>query len=137
MGKIATGINDFIYPTDNLFIEANNLEVYEMDMHNMNFEDEFFDAVWCRHVLEHSFAPLQVLHEINRIVKLNGYLFIVLPPPPEPQEAYDGHYHQIPSYQLKYLLEITNFRVIDIRTTYFSFKEKNDNLEIRAICKKC
>ena len=135
-GKDAIGINDFLYPTDKLFIEEFNLEVYEMDMHCMDFEDESFDAVWCRHTLEHSFAPLQVLYEINRVLKDNGYLFAVLPPPPEPQEPYEGHWHQIPQYQFKYLLELCNFNVIDIRTTYFSYKRHHDNLEIRAICKK-
>jgi len=135
-GKDVVGINDFLYPTDRLFIEEYNLEVYEMDMHCMDFEDESFDAVWCRHTLEHSFAPLQVLSEIYRVTKNNGYLFAVLPPPPEPQEPYEGHWHQIPQYQFKYLLEICNFKVIDIRTAYFSYKRQNDNLEIRAICQK-
>jgi SAM-dependent methyltransferase len=135
-GKDAVGINDFLYPTDRLFIEEHNLEVYEMDMHCMDFEDESFDAVWCRHTLEHSFAPLQVLSEIYRVTKHHGYLFAVLPPPPDPQEPYEGHWHQIPLYQFKYLLEMCNFKILDIRTTYFSYKRESDNLEIRAICKK-
>jgi SAM-dependent methyltransferase len=135
-GKDAIGINDFLYPTDKLFIEEYNLQVYEMDMHCMDFEDGSFDAVWCRHTLEHSFAPLQVLYEISRVLRGNGYLFAVLPPPPDPQEPYEGHWHQIPQYQFKYLLELCNFSVIDIRTTYFSYKRHHDNLEIRAICKK-
>ena len=135
-GKDAAGINDFLYPTDKLFIDENNLQVYEMDMHCMDFEDGSFDAIWCRHTLEHSFAPLQVLSEISRVLKDNGYLFAVLPPPPDPPELYEGHWHQIPQYQFNYLLELCNFRVIDIKTTYFSYKRHHDNLEIRAICKK-
>jgi len=135
-GKDAVGINDFLYPTDRLFIDEQKIKVYEMDMHCMDFADKSFDAVWCRHTLEHSFAPLQVLHEIYRILKDNGYLFAVLPPAPEPPELYEGHWHQIPQYQFKYLLEVCNFNVIDIRTAYFSYKRPHDNLEIRAICKK-
>ncbi len=135
-GKDATGINDIIYPTDKLFIEEYGLKVYEMDMHCMDFENKSFDAVWCRHTLEHSFAPLQVLSEIYRVTKKNGYLFAVLPPPPEPQEPYEGHWHQIPQYQFQYLLEMCNFEIIDMRTVFFSYKRENDNLEIRAICKK-
>jgi SAM-dependent methyltransferase len=135
-GKDAKGINDFLYPTNRLFIEENNLEIYEMDMHCMDFADASFEAVWCRHTLEHSFAPLRVLAEIYRVTKDSGYFFAVLPPPPEPQEPYEGHWHQIPQYQFKYLLEMCNFEVISIRTTHFSYKQKNDNLEIRAVCKK-
>jgi ubiquinone/menaquinone biosynthesis C-methylase UbiE/cell division protein FtsB len=135
-GKDAVGINDFLYPTDKLFIEEYSLEVYEMDMHCMDFEDESFDAVWCRHTLEHSFAPLQVLYEIYRVTKKNGYLFVVLPPPPDSQEPYEGHWHQIPQYQLEYLLKMCGFEIISIRTAWFSYKRESDNLEIRAICKK-
>jgi SAM-dependent methyltransferase len=135
-GKDAVGINDFLYPTDRLFIDEQKIKVYEMDMHCMKFAEGSVDAVWCRHTLEHSFAPLQVLYEIHRVLKDKGYLFAVLPPPPEPQEMYEGHWHQIPEYQFKYLLEVCNFDVIDIRTTYFSYKKPHDNLEIRAICKK-
>ena len=135
--KDAVGINDFLFPTDRLFIEEHNLEVYEMDMHCMDFEDKSFDAVWCRHTIEHSFAPLQVLSEIHRVTKNNGYLFIVLPPPPEPQEPYEGHWHQIPQYQLENLLKLCSFEIISIKTVWFSYKRENDNLEIRAICKKC
>jgi SAM-dependent methyltransferase len=135
-GKDAVGVNDFLYPTDMLFIEEHKLKIYEMDMHCLDFEDGSFDAVWCRHTLEHSFAPLQVLSEIYRVTKDNGYLFAVLPPPPEPQEPYEGHWHQIPQYQFKYLLEMCNFEVIDIRTAYYSYQRENDNLEIRVICKK-
>jgi len=106
--KDAVGINDFLYPTDKLFIDEYDLRIYEMDMHSMDFEDGSFDAVWCRHTLEHSFAPLQVLFEIYRITRDNGYLFVVLPPPPDPPELYEGHWHQIPQYQsnlyLKYVL---------------------------------
>jgi SAM-dependent methyltransferase len=135
-GKDSVGVNDFLYPTDKLFIEEYDLKVYEMDMHCMDFQDESFDAVWCRHTLEHSFAPLQVLAEIYRVTKHDGYLFAVLPPPPEPPSPYEGHWHQIPQYQFRYLLELCNFQVLDIRTAYFSYQRPNDNLEIRAICKK-
>ena len=135
-GKDAAGINDFLYPTDRLWIEEHGLRVYEMDMHAMTFKDGGFDAVWCRHTLEHSFAPLQVLAECHRVLRPNGYLFVVLPPPPNPPEPYPGHWHQIPEYQLRYLLEISRFEVLDMRTAWFSYQRENDNLEIRAICRR-
>ena len=135
-GKEAVGINDFLYPTDRLYIQENSLEVREMDMHALEFEEESFDAVWCRHTLEHSFSPLRVLSEIYRVLRHDGYAFIVLPPPPVPPEPYPGHWHQIPEYQLGYLLMLTNFSILDMRTAWFSFREARDNLEIRAICRK-
>lgn len=135
-GKNAVGINDFLYPTDRLYIDEHELQVREMDMHAIELEDGTFDAVWCRHTLEHSFAPLRVLAEIYRILRPGGYLFVVLPPPPQPPEAYPGHWHQIPEYQLDYLLRLCDFEILELRTAWFSFQQENDNLEIRAICRK-
>jgi SAM-dependent methyltransferase len=135
-GKIAAGVNNRIMPVDWAFIESYELDVREGDMHCMDLPDMSFDAVWCRHTLEHSFAPLQVLAEINRVLKPDGYLFAVLPPPPEPPGAFPDHWHQIPEYQFRYLLESCNFRVIKLWTQHFSYKRQNDNLEIRAICRK-
>jgi SAM-dependent methyltransferase len=86
--------------------------------------------------LQHSFAPPQVLAEINRVLKFNGYLFAVLPPPPQPPEPFPDHWHQIPEYQFRYLLESCNFEVLKLWTAWFSYKRPNDNLEIRAICRK-
>ena len=34
------------------------LEVLPMDQNFLHFEEEEFDWLWCRHVLEHSIAPL-------------------------------------------------------------------------------
>lgn len=135
-GKDAMGIDNCIYATDYLFIEENNLKVAEMEMHNMQFPNNSFDAVWCRHVLEHSFSPLQILFEIWRVLKKDGYLFCALPPPPQPPESYPGHWHQIPDYQLKYLLEMCNFKVMYIENVTFSYKQEGDSPEIRAIAKK-
>jgi len=135
-GKKAVGVNDAIYPTDRLYIEENNLTIFEMDMHHLKFDDSSFDAVWCRHSLEHSFAPLQVIAEIYRVLKKGGKLFMILPPPPNPPVPYHGHWHQIPDYQLKYLLEMCNFMVLSLNTVWFSYKRENDNLEIRAVCRK-
>lgn len=135
-GKKAAGVNDYIVPVDWAYIEQHRLAVKQADMHDLPFRNASFDAVWCRHTLEHSFAPLQVLAEINRVLKPQGYLFVVLPPPPNPPEPFPDHWHQIPDYQLRYLLETCQFEILRLWTAYFSFKSENDNLEIRAIARK-
>ena len=135
-GKKAMGINDFLYPTDQIYIEENNLNLREMDMHCLDFKNESFDAVWCRHTLEHSFAPIQALAEIYRVLKPGGYLFACLPPVPGVPEHYEGHWHQIPEYQFRYLLELCHFTIDELCTVDFSHKSQNDNSEIRVICRK-
>jgi SAM-dependent methyltransferase len=135
-GKKAVGINDVQLPVDKAYAHLNDLDIRVGDMHCMEIADQTFDAVWCRHTLEHSFAPVQVLAEIHRVLKPGGYLFAVLPPPPGTPEPYPDHWHQIPEYQFRYLLEACNFNVLMLQTSYFSHLHKNDNLEIRAVCRK-
>lgn len=135
-GKKPIGINDFLYPTDYKYIQDNNLDIRVMDMHCLEFEDESFDAIWLRHSLEHSIAPLIVLSECHRVLKTGGYIFIALPPVPGKPEYYPGHYNIIPDYLLKYFLLIYKFDILTVYTRLLSYDQENDNLEIRSVAKK-
>lgn len=42
--------------------------------------DETYDAVWASHVLEHTLNVGQALSEIRRVLKPNGWLFLMVPP---------------------------------------------------------
>ena len=44
-----------------------------------SFEDEYFDVITMRHVLEHVHDPLQTIKEMNRILKKDGILIIEVP----------------------------------------------------------
>ncbi len=54
-------------------------DVRLMDMAFLEFEDEKFDLVWCRHALEHSVMPLIVLMEFKRVLKDGGNLYLEMP----------------------------------------------------------
>ncbi|MEB3343708.1 FkbM family methyltransferase [Okeania sp.] len=56
-------------------------EVYQMDQSFLEFPDNYFDFVWCRHCLEHSIFPYFTLQEISRVIKPEGYLYIEVPAP--------------------------------------------------------
>lgn len=43
------------------------------------FEDEFFDVVWARHVLEHSSDMEKTLNEVLRVLKSDGFLIYAMP----------------------------------------------------------
>lgn len=53
--------------------------VYFGDAHQLPYEDNFFDAVFARHSLEHMHTPTQVVKEINRILVPKGVLFAIVP----------------------------------------------------------
>ena len=56
-------------------------QVYQMDQSFLEFADNYFDFVWCRHCLEHSIFPYFTLQEISRVIKPEGYLYIEVPVP--------------------------------------------------------
>lgn len=57
------------------------LFAYYGDMHAIPSEDADAGCVWARHVLEHSIAPFFALHEFNRVLKMNGILYVEVPAP--------------------------------------------------------
>jgi ubiquinone/menaquinone biosynthesis C-methylase UbiE len=54
-------------------------DVRMMDLNLLDFEDETFDLVWCRHALEHSVMPFIALSEYKRVLKSGGYLYVEVP----------------------------------------------------------
>jgi SAM-dependent methyltransferase len=60
---------------------AKRLEVREMDLSFLDFEDTAFDLVWCRHALEHSVFPLFTLAELRRVARPGGLLYVEVPAP--------------------------------------------------------
>ena len=61
------------------FAQQQGRNVIQMDMHNLEFPDASFDLIISRHSLEHSLNYRQVLAECARVLKDNGFLFIVIP----------------------------------------------------------
>ena len=68
-------------PKDLEVCRSRGFEVHGMDQNFMDLPDSSFDLLWCRHVLEHSVAPLFTLSEYRRLVKPQGLVYIEVPPP--------------------------------------------------------
>ena len=49
------------------------------DVHKLEFDDESFDFVYCRHALEHCLDPIIVLNEIMRVTKKKGAIYCSFP----------------------------------------------------------
>jgi ubiquinone/menaquinone biosynthesis C-methylase UbiE len=59
--------------------EKYNIDLYLQDMHDLQFNDHWFDCVYCRECYEHAVAPYIVLCEINRVLELGGHALIHVP----------------------------------------------------------
>ena len=49
------------------------------DVAKLPFGDNFFEAVFCLEILEHIDDPIAALREIDRVLKKNGNLYILVP----------------------------------------------------------
>ena len=94
-GLDATGIT---LGSDAEVCRGKGFSVFEMDQNFMAFEDESFDFLWCRHVLEHSIAPLFTLTEYRRVLKPDGLIYVEVPAPDTTahHETNPNHYSVLP-----------------------------------------
>ncbi len=108
-------------------------DVHQMDQNFMDFADAQFDMLWCRHVLEHSVAPLFTLLEYRRVTKPGGLVYIEVPAPDTAvhHEANVNHYSVLPLSSWLYLFAragltterstAINFDLAGDPDTYWSF----------------
>lgn len=53
-----------------------NLHFRQADAHTLPFEENRFDVVYCRYLLEHVADPNKVLKEMHRVLKPGGKIFV-------------------------------------------------------------
>lgn len=51
----------------------------KMDVHDIPFDDQTFDVVFCNHVLEHVESDIKVMQEIRRVMKPGGWAILQSP----------------------------------------------------------
>ena len=90
---------------------AKGLEVLEMDQNFMTFSENEFDFLWCRHVLEHSVAPLFTLSEYRRVLKPKGLLYVEVPAPDTSAKHQENpnHYSILPASSWAHLFALAGF----------------------------
>jgi SAM-dependent methyltransferase len=93
----------------------NGYEVYEMDQSFLDFDDERFDLVWCRHCLEHSIFPYFTLSEIFRVMRPGAYLYIEVPAPDTSCRHQDNqnHYSTLGKSAWRSLIQRSGFQILD------------------------
>ncbi len=92
------------------------LEVHEMDQSLLNFNDNHFDFIWCRHCLEHSIFPFFTLSELFRILKPRCCLYIEVPAPDTSgnHQANRNHYSVLGKSMWTELIKRTGFHLLRI-----------------------
>ena len=91
-------------------------EAHEMDQSFLDFCDQEFDCVWCRHCLEHSIFPAFTLSELFRVLKVGGYLYVEVPAPDTScrHQTNKNHYSVLGKSMWIELIKRTGFEILDI-----------------------
>ncbi|MBI4039716.1 class I SAM-dependent methyltransferase [Candidatus Daviesbacteria bacterium] len=77
---VGIDVVDHLIADDQQYFKNNGkMEFLVADAHNLPFADGTFDAVFALEVLEHVENPRQVLSEVKRVLKPDGYIVILVP----------------------------------------------------------
>lgn len=85
------------------------------DVHDMPFDDNSFDVLLSRDSFEHFLSPFLALEEMWRILKPGGLLMLSLPC--QLWQDYEEHLIVPNDQQMRHMLSLTGFEVIDYQTT--------------------
>jgi len=114
---------------DALVCRQKGYEVYEMDQSFLDFNDEEFDFIWCRHCLEHSVFPYFTLSEFFRVLKNRGYLYIEVPAPDTicNHQKNKNHYSVFGKSMWAELIERSGFDILDFMDIQVPLKAGTDH----------
>ncbi|MBW1801084.1 MAG: class I SAM-dependent methyltransferase [Deltaproteobacteria bacterium] len=101
---------------DVIACQEKGYDVYEMDQSFLDFENETFDFIWCRHCLEHSIFPFFTLSEFFRILKPGGYLYVEVPAPDTAcrHQGNINHYSVLGKSMWTELIKRSGFEILDV-----------------------
>ena len=57
-------------------IKSDNAKIIEGDIRKVPYENEYFDFVCCNGVLHHTENPKEIIAELSRVLKKDGFLFL-------------------------------------------------------------
>lgn len=102
--------------------QSQGYDVRHMDQSFLDFDDASFDAVWCRHCLEHSIYPYFTLSQFARVLRPGGWLYIEVPAPDTAcqHQTNGNHYSVLGKSMLGSLITRSGFNVVDVFDIDFS-----------------
>lgn len=99
--------------------------IHKMDASFLAFEDQSFDMIFARHILEHSPMPLLTLMEWHRVSR--QYLLLILPDPDFWGDHGTNHYYVLPRNNWLSLIEHSRWSVLQYAELTTNHKVFIDN----------
>ena len=106
---------------------AKGHRVVKGDFSDLPFENNIVDLLWCRHCLEHSPFPYFSLLEFNRVLRINGFLYVEVPAPDNDRihENNSNHFSILGKTMWLSLFERSGFRCEDGESIRFNLPQAN------------
>ena len=92
--------------------EKFGVDVVKMDIHDLQFPPNFFDAVVTRQVFEHSYAPWLLASEIWVVLKPKGRWIVDLPSPQNRDMWTMWHPNLLYAKQMRFIFEKIGFKIV-------------------------
>lgn len=100
------------------------------DMHNMPFGNGSLDCVFYSHSLEHSHIPVVALSEANRVLRVGGYILLIIPSYFDPpQLTHVSHWSVFPTQTWMEIFKRLGF--VNLKhefSSYFWEQESGDRI---------
>ena len=82
------------------------------DAHNLTFEDNYFNTIYLRHVLEHLENPIKALNECYRVLNFGGKFIIEIPDAQRVKFERPEHLFSWTEWSLKSISKFCNFSIV-------------------------
>lgn len=102
-------------------LRARGAEIREGTLSSKWLDVEWFDVIWCAHVIEHTISPGLMLHQIKFQLKREAWLCIVVPP----YRPWIWHGHMIGGWSLGQLIYLLLMAGFDVKNGHFGATEHN------------
>ena len=102
--------------------ELSKLEILDFSKENFPFDDNEFDVVFSKSVIEHIHNPAHLMKEILRILKPGGIIIGLIPEwESQMKTFYDDptHIHPYQPEGMKYLLTLSEFKNVNAEIFYY------------------
>jgi SAM-dependent methyltransferase len=83
----------------------------KMDINDMPFEENYFDVVFCNHVLEHIPDDIHAMRQIQRVLKPGGWALLQVPMNPNSDQTDEDLTLKNPREREKRFLQSDHFRL--------------------------
>lgn len=83
----------------------------KMDLHEIPFEDNHFDVIFCNHVLEHVANDIQCMSELYRVMKIGGWGIFQVPINTNNAHTLEEEFINTPSLREKYYFQKDHMRL--------------------------